>query len=388
MDNGHSLAVWASPFCPIPLVAGMFRNWLLLEAKIQKDGYLLNPFSRGFCPWFYFTKFVWQRYGIIKISDVSELWRHIHAEEKSWLYPFFFYLLFNGKEKVYDLEVRIKGHGEQEKFNSRLRLSGSCVWNKLNNRYVSQSAFAKSPFVFVETWQVRQAQVQGTYKPLTRILPPHVISRPYGVPVSYRGTNILALLVIPTDTDTSTSNKRIMWARAWILFYHNNNTFILNIPLPTKQYSPAKASTSPFRMRRNSSEENAKLWFNRCRSLLWSVAIASNTSEDSRPVVRMGNVSSRLEDGASLVLRDQSRCTILSVTRKLATCNWSTYHPVSVASLTVTNAHQKILLKAVPNIYPANRIIARKDIGDDGLVEYIQVCAKITMPDRWGDSAF
>ena len=46
---------------------------------------------------------------------------------------------------------------------------------------------------------------------------------------------------------------------------------------------------------------------------------------------------------------------------------------VSIASLTVTNSRQKVLLNAVPNIYPATRIIARKDVGDDGLVEYIQV---------------
>ncbi|MCJ1261374.1 hypothetical protein MMC22_001238 [Lobaria immixta] len=66
----------------------------------------------------------------------------------------------------------------------------------------------------------------------------------------------------------------------------------------------------------------------------------------------MGNVGSRLDEGASLVLRDQSR--------------------LSIASLTVTNSRQKTLLNAVPNIYPATRIIARKESGDDSLVEYIQ----------------
>jgi len=66
----------------------------------------------------------------------------------------------------------------------------------------------------------------------------------------------------------------------------------------------------------------------------------------------MGNVSSRPEDGAALVLRDQSR--------------------LSIASLTVTNSKGKILLNVVPNVYPATRVIARKDYGDESLIEYIQ----------------
>ncbi|KAL6716330.1 hypothetical protein ACLMJK_005896 [Lecanora helva] len=66
----------------------------------------------------------------------------------------------------------------------------------------------------------------------------------------------------------------------------------------------------------------------------------------------MGNVSSRPEDGGALILRDQSR--------------------LSIASLTITNARGKVLLNVVPNVYPATRIIARKDFGDESLVEYIQ----------------
>ena len=39
----------------------------------------------------------------------------------------------------------------------------------------------------------------------------------------------------------------------------------------------------------------------------------------------------------------------------------------------MTNSGQKVLLNALPNIYPATRIIARREIGDESLVEYIQV---------------
>ena len=46
---------------------------------------------------------------------------------------------------------------------------------------------------------------------------------------------------------------------------------------------------------------------------------------------------------------------------------------VSLASLTVTDSHGKVLLSVVPNVYPATRIIARKDYGDESLVEYVQV---------------
>lgn len=86
----------------------------------------------------------------------------------------------------------------------------------------------------------------------------------------------------------------------------------------------------------------------------------------------MGNVSSRTEDGGALVLRDQSR-------RKCPNSQHPPSFPtkflisVSIASLTVTNSKGKILLNVVPNVYPATRIIARKDYGDESLVEYIQV---------------
>lgn len=46
---------------------------------------------------------------------------------------------------------------------------------------------------------------------------------------------------------------------------------------------------------------------------------------------------------------------------------------VSISSLTITNSRGKVLLNVVPNVYPATRIIARKDYGDESLVEYVQV---------------
>lgn len=86
----------------------------------------------------------------------------------------------------------------------------------------------------------------------------------------------------------------------------------------------------------------------------------------------MGNVSSRTEEGGALVLRDQSRrtCSNSQCPPSVLTENRIT---VSIASLTVTNSKGKILLNVVPNVYPATRIIARKDYGDESLVEYIQV---------------
>lgn len=46
---------------------------------------------------------------------------------------------------------------------------------------------------------------------------------------------------------------------------------------------------------------------------------------------------------------------------------------VSIASLTITNSRGKVLLSVVPNVYPATRVIARKEYGDESLVEYVQV---------------
>ena len=57
---------------------------------------------------------------------------------------------------------------------------------------------------------------------------------------------------------------------------------------------------------------------------------------------------------------------------------------VSIASLTITNNKGKILLNVVPNVYPATRVIARKDYGDESLVEYIQVKGILSAMERAG----
>ena len=46
---------------------------------------------------------------------------------------------------------------------------------------------------------------------------------------------------------------------------------------------------------------------------------------------------------------------------------------VSIACLSVTNSRGKVLLNVTPNVFPATRIIAKKDVGDESLVDYIQV---------------
>ena len=61
----------------------------------------------------------------------------------------------------------------------------------------------------------------------------------------------------------------------------------------------------------------------------------------------------------------------------LHTCLTKDSITVSIASLTVINSRGKALLNIVPNVYPATRIIARKDYGDESLVEYIQVDAVV-----------
>ena len=66
----------------------------------------------------------------------------------------------------------------------------------------------------------------------------------------------------------------------------------------------------------------------------------------------MGNVTSRQEEGGALILRDQTR--------------------LSIAALTITNSKGKVLLNVVPNVFPATRVIARKDYGDESPVEFIQ----------------
>ncbi|CAD6447896.1 47dccf4c-2db9-4a7e-9819-066e9dead1ea [Sclerotinia trifoliorum] len=66
----------------------------------------------------------------------------------------------------------------------------------------------------------------------------------------------------------------------------------------------------------------------------------------------MGNVSSRPDDGAPLYLRDQNRLT--------------------VSSLSITNQRRRTLLNIVPNGFPATRVSAIRDLGDNSVVEYVQ----------------
>ncbi|KAH8603119.1 centaurin beta [Bisporella sp. PMI_857] len=75
----------------------------------------------------------------------------------------------------------------------------------------------------------------------------------------------------------------------------------------------------------------------------------------------MGAVSSRPDSDGALYLRDQNRLTI--------------------SSLTVTNAKRKTILQCTPNAFPATRISASRDIGDNSVVEYVQD------PDPWSPSA-
>ncbi|TAQ88993.1 hypothetical protein B7494_g2659 [Chlorociboria aeruginascens] len=66
----------------------------------------------------------------------------------------------------------------------------------------------------------------------------------------------------------------------------------------------------------------------------------------------MGNVSSRPEEGAAVYLKDQSRFTI--------------------SSLSVTNSRRQTILNVVPNAFPATRVSAIRDLGDNSIVEYVQ----------------
>ncbi|KAK6343925.1 hypothetical protein TWF696_007578 [Orbilia brochopaga] len=66
----------------------------------------------------------------------------------------------------------------------------------------------------------------------------------------------------------------------------------------------------------------------------------------------MGNVGSRPEDPAAVFMRDQTRLT--------------------VSSLTISNAKKKPILSISPNAFPSTRAIAKRETGDDALVEYVQ----------------
>jgi hypothetical protein len=82
----------------------------------------------------------------------------------------------------------------------------------------------------------------------------------------------------------------------------------------------------------------------------------------------MGNVSGKLDDGPALFLRDQSRC--MSLPRVLVLADLP---PVSIAALVITNAQKRVLLRVAPNAFPSTKVVARKEPGDDSLVEFVQV---------------
>ncbi|KAG9236897.1 centaurin beta [Amylocarpus encephaloides] len=66
----------------------------------------------------------------------------------------------------------------------------------------------------------------------------------------------------------------------------------------------------------------------------------------------MGVTTSKVEDTAALYLRDQNRLTI--------------------SSLNVTSSRKRTVLNVVPDAFPATRVSATRDIGDNSVVEYVQ----------------
>ncbi|CAG8026000.1 unnamed protein product [Penicillium salamii] len=65
----------------------------------------------------------------------------------------------------------------------------------------------------------------------------------------------------------------------------------------------------------------------------------------------MGNVASRLDDAGNLFFKDQNR--------------------FSIASVTISNPRRR-LLTLTPNAFPAVRFAAKRDVGDEAPIEYIQ----------------
>jgi Arf-GAP/SH3 domain/ANK repeat/PH domain-containing protein len=67
----------------------------------------------------------------------------------------------------------------------------------------------------------------------------------------------------------------------------------------------------------------------------------------------MGNVGSRLDDSGNLFFKDQTRLTI--------------------SSATISNSRGRVFLHLTPNSFPATRYAAKREVGDDSPIEYIQV---------------
>ncbi|KAI9724386.1 MAG: hypothetical protein M1812_000454 [Candelaria pacifica] len=66
----------------------------------------------------------------------------------------------------------------------------------------------------------------------------------------------------------------------------------------------------------------------------------------------MGAVSSKPDDGAALYIRDQAR--------------------LNITSLTITNSKQRVLLQINPNDNAGTKLQAKRDPGDDGIIEFVQ----------------
>lgn len=87
----------------------------------------------------------------------------------------------------------------------------------------------------------------------------------------------------------------------------------------------------------------------------------------------MGNVSSRPDEAAMLYLRDQTRCEYDPVSLGMLLGLTLLFCPVSISSLSVTNSRRRTVLNVVPNAFPATRVAANRDLGDNSVVEYVQV---------------
>jgi Arf-GAP/SH3 domain/ANK repeat/PH domain-containing protein len=79
----------------------------------------------------------------------------------------------------------------------------------------------------------------------------------------------------------------------------------------------------------------------------------------------MGNVSSRPDEGTALYLRDQTRCKYTHSARG--------EDEADKDARTVTISRRRTVLNVVPNAFPATRVSATRDLGDNSVVEFVQV---------------
>jgi len=86
----------------------------------------------------------------------------------------------------------------------------------------------------------------------------------------------------------------------------------------------------------------------------------------------MGNVSSRPDEGAALYLRDQTRCQYAPIKSEEHEADKDA-GIVTISSLSVTNSRRRTVLNVIPNAFPATRVSATRDLGDNTVVEFVQV---------------